>query len=113
LPCKPGRTTGCNYFALLRTHPPELLQKLAMPFPALKATIVLPAFTRSLPADETSFIYHVMGRYEASSSPCIAIMLVEEDPSYQDVSFFNHVMGNLFQHPTRKVGRLLSMWLSE
>jgi hypothetical protein len=28
-----------------------LLQKLAMPLPALKATIVLPAFTRSLPAD--------------------------------------------------------------
>jgi len=61
LPCKPGRTTGCNYFSLLRTHSPELLQKLAMPFPALKATIVLPAFTRSLPADETPFIYHVMG----------------------------------------------------
>jgi hypothetical protein len=28
-----------------------LLQKLAMPFPALKATIVLPDFARSLPAD--------------------------------------------------------------
>jgi len=22
LPCKPGRTTGCNYFALLRSHFP-------------------------------------------------------------------------------------------
>jgi hypothetical protein len=30
---------------------PSLLQKLAMPLPTLKATIVLPAFTRSLPAD--------------------------------------------------------------
>jgi hypothetical protein len=30
---------------------PMLLQKLAMPIPAHKATIVLPAFTRSLPAD--------------------------------------------------------------
>ena len=30
---------------------PMLLQKLAMPLPALKATIVLPAFIRSLPAD--------------------------------------------------------------
>jgi hypothetical protein len=31
---------------------PMLLQKLAMPFPVHKATIVLPAFIRSLPADE-------------------------------------------------------------
>jgi hypothetical protein len=30
-PCKPGRTTGCNYFALLRALLPRLLQKLAMP----------------------------------------------------------------------------------
>jgi hypothetical protein len=27
------------------------MQKLAMPFPALKATIVLPAFARNLSAD--------------------------------------------------------------
>jgi hypothetical protein len=31
LPCKAGRTTGCNYFALLRSRNPELQQKLAMP----------------------------------------------------------------------------------
>ncbi|MFS2190463.1 hypothetical protein ACCC92_27575, partial [Mucilaginibacter sp. Mucisp84] len=55
LPCKPGRTTGCNYFAL--TSPAPLLQKLAMPFPALLATIVLPAFARSLPADRSGFKY--------------------------------------------------------
>jgi hypothetical protein len=52
----------------------------------------------------------VMLRYEASSSPCIAIMLVEEDPSYLRMTvFLNHAMGNLFQRPTRKVGYLLSM----
>ncbi|MFB0494930.1 hypothetical protein ABID99_001167 [Mucilaginibacter sp. OAE612] len=51
LPCKPGITTGCNYFAPLRMCP-MLLQKLAMPLQPHKATIVLPAFSRSLPADE-------------------------------------------------------------
>jgi hypothetical protein len=33
-----------------------LLQKLAMPLPGLKTTIVLPAFTRSLPADGNIFM---------------------------------------------------------
>jgi hypothetical protein len=51
LSCKTNKTTGCNYFAPLRSHIPTLLQKLAMPFPALKATIVLSVFARSLPAD--------------------------------------------------------------
>ena len=46
-----GQNHGCNYFALLRTRSPLLLQKLAMPLPALKANIVLPAFARSLTAD--------------------------------------------------------------
>ena len=40
-----------------------------------------------------------MGRHEASSSPCIATMLVEEDPSYlRMTAFFNYVMGNLSKH---------------
>jgi hypothetical protein len=30
-PCKAVRTTGCNYFALLRSRFPMLLQKFAMP----------------------------------------------------------------------------------
>jgi len=51
LPCKASRTTGCNYFAPLRPLVPWLLQKLAMPLQPHKATIVLPAFARSLPAD--------------------------------------------------------------
>jgi hypothetical protein len=34
---------------------PMLLQKLAMPFLTRKATIVLPVFARSLPADENIF----------------------------------------------------------
>jgi hypothetical protein len=51
LPCKAGRTMGCNYFALLRALFPALLQKLAMPLQPHMATIVLPAFARSLPAD--------------------------------------------------------------
>jgi len=39
----------------------------------------------------------VMLRHEASSSPCIATMLVEEDPScLRMTGFFNYVMGNLF-----------------
>jgi hypothetical protein len=50
-PCKTIRTTGCNYFARLRSLIPKLLQKLAMPLPTHKATIVLPAFARNLPAD--------------------------------------------------------------
>jgi hypothetical protein len=41
-----------------------LLQKFAMPFPALKATIVLPDFVRSLPADGNFLYYHVMGSVE-------------------------------------------------
>jgi hypothetical protein len=58
--------------------------------------------------------YYVILRYEASPSPCIAAMLVEEDASYLRMTgFLNYVMGNLFQDPIRKVGDLLSMWLSE
>ncbi|HEX8018457.1 hypothetical protein [Mucilaginibacter sp.] len=56
-----------------------------------------------------------MLRYEASSSPCIATMLIEEDPSClrMTVLFVNYVMLNLFQHPIGQVGDLLSMRLSE
>ncbi|WP_330861370.1 hypothetical protein [Mucilaginibacter sp.] len=36
-----------------------------------------------------------MLRYEASSSPCIAAMLVEEDPSCLRMTvFFNYVIGS-------------------
>jgi hypothetical protein len=37
----------------------------------------------------------VMLRYEASSSPCIAAISVEEDPSYlRMTNFFYYVMGS-------------------
>ena len=42
---------GLLNFALLRSLVAPLLQKVAIPLPALKATIVLPAFARSFPAD--------------------------------------------------------------
>ncbi|WP_377021477.1 hypothetical protein [Mucilaginibacter angelicae] len=51
LPCKPGRTTGCNYFALLRSHFPNASAKTCYAPAAAQATIVLPAFARSFPAD--------------------------------------------------------------
>jgi hypothetical protein len=56
LPCKPARTTGCNYFAPLRPLKPLLLQKLAMPSPTHKPTIVLPGFAQSFPADKNNTI---------------------------------------------------------
>ncbi|MFC0515207.1 hypothetical protein ACFFGT_13395 [Mucilaginibacter angelicae] len=49
LPCKAGRTTGCNYFAL--TAPAPTSAKTCYAPAAALATIVLPTFTRSLPAD--------------------------------------------------------------
>ena len=45
-----------------------LLQKLAMPLPALKATIVLPAFARSLPADG-SILNLIMSWAASDNSP--------------------------------------------
>jgi hypothetical protein len=42
---------GCNYFALLRTLKPLLLQKLAMPSPTHKPCTVLSGFAQSFPAD--------------------------------------------------------------
>ncbi|HEX8023944.1 hypothetical protein [Mucilaginibacter sp.] len=40
-----------------------------------------------------------MGRYEASSLPCIAAMLVEEDPSYLRMTgFLNYAMGSLSKY---------------
>jgi hypothetical protein len=48
-----------------------------------------------------TFAPFVMQRYEASSSLCIAAMLVEEDPSYLRMTvFINYVMLNLFQQLT-------------
>jgi hypothetical protein len=54
LPCKAGTTTGCNYFALLRPLIARASAKTCYAIPSRKATIVLPAFVRSLPADERS-----------------------------------------------------------
>ncbi|MET3503072.1 hypothetical protein ABIC45_004709 [Mucilaginibacter rubeus] len=54
--CKPARTTGCNYFALLRSLQPLLLQKLAMPFRTRNPRIVLPGFAQSFPADKNNTI---------------------------------------------------------
>ncbi|MDB5149810.1 MAG: hypothetical protein JWQ57_3830 [Mucilaginibacter sp.] len=81
LPCKTDRTTGCNYFAPLRTRSPELLQKLAMPFPALRATIVLSVFARSLSADGNLF-YHVMGNLSKDARRGLPTMLrrAQHDP---------------------------------
>jgi hypothetical protein len=46
-----GQNRGCNYFALLRTRFPNASAKTCYALPALKATIVLPDFARSLSAD--------------------------------------------------------------
>jgi hypothetical protein len=69
LPCKPGRTTAAIILPRFAPAFPAFLQKLAMPFPALKATIVLPAFTRSLPADGN---IHIMGNLNKNAlfAPC-------------------------------------------
>jgi hypothetical protein len=40
LPCKSGKTTGCNIFAQSRM--PTLMQKVAMPLPTLKANKFYP-----------------------------------------------------------------------
>jgi hypothetical protein len=50
LPCKPYRTTGCNYFALSLSSPLASAKTCYAPA-AAQAIIVLPAFARSLPAD--------------------------------------------------------------
>jgi hypothetical protein len=46
-----GQNHGCNYFAPLRTRFPNASAKTCYALPELKAGTVLPAFTRSLPAD--------------------------------------------------------------
>jgi hypothetical protein len=46
-----GQNHGCNYFALLRSHFPDASAKTCYASAAAQASIVLPAFTRSLPAD--------------------------------------------------------------
>jgi hypothetical protein len=51
LPCKSGKTTGCNLLPRYRSHIATTSAKVAMPFPAHKAIIVLPDFVRSLSAD--------------------------------------------------------------
>ncbi|RAV54035.1 hypothetical protein DIU36_22130 [Mucilaginibacter rubeus] len=51
LPCKPGITTGCNYFAPLRPRLANTSAKTCYAPATAQATIVLPAFARSLPAD--------------------------------------------------------------
>jgi hypothetical protein len=64
---------GCNYFAPLRPQFPPLLQKLAMPFPSLRATIVLPVFTRSLPADGKCFRFQNIMGIKLALYPCAGL----------------------------------------
>jgi len=67
LPCKPGITTGCNYFALLRSLVVPASAKTCYAPTAAQAGIVLPAFVRSLPADgkEKNFLKNKPAPYLA------------------------------------------------
>jgi hypothetical protein len=55
-----GRTTGCNYFAPYVAHFPNASAKTCYALPSRKANIVLPAFARSLPADENIFYFNIL-----------------------------------------------------
>ncbi|UOE48501.1 hypothetical protein MTO98_29265 [Mucilaginibacter sp. SMC90] len=79
LPCKSGRTTAA--IILPCTRFPNASAKTCYALPAPKVTIVLPVFTRSLPADGNILHLLFMGINEASSSPCKAVVNGEEDPS--------------------------------
>ena len=80
LPCKSGRTTAAIILPCCARTFPTLLQKLAMPLPALKASIVLPAFTRSLPADGS---IHITGNdSEGSSTYGWSILQIESEACF-------------------------------
>ena len=81
LPCKAGRTTGCNYFALLRSLLAPLLQKLAMPLQPHVPALFCPFSPEADLLRKTFGFNYVMGRYEGSSSPCIAALYLVEDSS--------------------------------
>jgi hypothetical protein len=63
------------------SHSRQLLQKLAMPLQPHNPCIVLLVFARSWSAAKTSGFNYIMGKNEASSSSCIAALLVRKGGS--------------------------------
>ena len=59
---KSVRTTGCNYFAQLRTHNSTSSAKTCYAPSTAQAIIVLPAFARSCSADGKRISNHVIAR---------------------------------------------------